>query len=377
MKRGCYKSIDDIGCDVINTFSGSGLDFSYGLLRAVEKSLWGDLTVKYLTIEDEGRVISFIPVYYGRNVNINALLPEKFQDVYNKIVSFVGEGIKTTFLIAGSLISDKGWIPFVSDCNKEEVVKEIVKYIDTFSRSIDVKVCMIKDIHVSFPEGLASKIEGEGFTKLYSLPTVIIDTDFKDFKSYTDSLSKNAKKHSRKTEKSAANTFEFKITNDYTDLIDEIFPLFRSTYLKARYQFDEALPAFFHECSKSKDPKTEIITCHYNNKIVGALINFYNEKEQLNKRIGVDYSCEHTPLIYTSLMYKGIKSALNKGVKKVYLGQSTYVPKVRLGGKIEDVFFYVKAYDPLLKLSLPWQKKYSKNFRSEQVVSLASKGVSV
>lgn len=377
MKRGYYESIDDIGVDVINKLSGSTLDFSFGLLRAVEKSLWGDLKVAYLTIESSDEMLSFMPVYHGTNVNINALLPEKFQEIYNKIVTFVGSGIKTTFLIAGSLISDKGWVPLLDGCDSLRVVENMVDYIDTFSRSINVKVCMIKDIHTSFPDELMSKIEGGGFAKLYSLPTVTINTDFKNFDGYTGSLSKNSRKHSRKVEKSADEKFEFQVIEKYSHMIDDIFPLFRSTYLKAKYQFDEALPKFFYECSLSESPKTELIVCRYNNDIVGALINFYNDDEQLNKRIGIDYNCEHTPLIYTSLMYKGIRSAIEKGVKKVYLGQSTYVPKIRLGGEIEDEYFYVKAYDPLLRMSMPWQKKYSENFKSERVLSLAAEGVSV
>lgn len=377
MKRGYYESVDDITSDVIDTFSGSTLDFSFGLLRAVEKSLWGDLSVAYLTIEDDNTILSFMPVYYGTNVNINALLPEKFQEVYNKIVDFIGSSIKTTFLISGSLISDKGWIPLLDGCDSSRVVGEMVDYIDKFSRSLNVKVCMVKDIHMSFPDVLMSKIEAQGFTKLYSLPTVIINTDFKDFDGYAASLSKNARKHARKVEKSADDKFEFQVIQKYSHMIDDIFPLFRSTYLKARYQFDEATPRFFYECSLSENPKTELIVCRYNGVIVGALINFYNDDEQLNKRIGIDYRCEHAPLIYTSLMYKGIRSAIEKDVKKVYLGQSTYVPKIRLGGEIEDEYFYVKAYDPLLRISMPWQKKYSENFKSERVLSLAAEGVSV
>ncbi|PCK07418.1 MAG: hypothetical protein COA42_14330 [Alteromonadaceae bacterium] len=376
MKPGIYDTIDEIDISAIEKLKGAELDFSHGLLKAVEKGLWGDLSVKYLSLESGGEILSLIPVYYGTNININALLPAGFQKTYNALVDFIGDSLKTPFLIAGSLISDKGWIPMVSGCDERKVVREMVKYIDSFARSQKVKVAMIKDIHCSFPQALISEIEVQNYKKLYSLPTVVIDTDVDNFAAYTKTLTKNSRKHARKVEKSASDVFQFEVINDYSHLIDEIFPLFRATYLKARYQFDEALPIFFEECSKSISPKTELITCRYKNKIVGALINFYNESEQLNKRIGIDYSCEYTPLIYTSLMYQGIRSAIDKSLKKVYLGQSTYVPKVRLGGSVEDEYFYVKAYDPLLKLSMPWQVKYSQKFRCEEVIRLASEGVS-
>lgn len=372
-----YDSIDALGPEVLGRFEGSRLDFSYGVLRALEKALWGDLSVHYLTVEADGQPQAFLPVYVGTNVNLNALLPKALQDGYFKLVRLLGAAIATRFAIAGNLISDKGWIPMLPDQASPALVTAMVSHVDAFSRAQKVKVSLIKDIHCAFPPEWLAAIEQQGYYQLYSLPTMIVDTPFSSFEDYSQSLSKNAKKHSRKVLKAAHERFTFETITDYGDQIDAIFPLFRATYLKAKYQFDESVPRFVEECARSTTPHTELIVCRKKGAIVGALINFYDDNEQLNKRIGIDYAQEDTPLIYAALMYEGIRSAIDKGLRRVYLGQSTYVPKARLGGRPEDEYFYVKSYDPILTLSLPWQRRWSENYRAERVERLALEGVSV
>lgn len=377
MHRLVYESIEAIGRGPVSGLDGSRLDFSYGLLRAVEKSLFGDLVVRYLTIEDERGVLAMMPVYVGTNVNINALMPKSIQDGYFKLVALLGDAAKTRFLIAGSLISDKGWIPMLPEAQSPELVGEMMAHIDDFCIGQRVKIGMIKDIHRDFPREMTDRIVERGFQKLYSLPTVTIGTDYPNFDAYVQNLKKNARKHARKVLKAASQRFVFETVNDIASYIDLIYPLFRATYLKAKYQFDESTPAFLHYAAQIDDLGKELILCRKDGRVVGALINFFDDKEQLNKRIGIDYGEEDTPLIYTSLMYQGMRSAIERGLKRVYLGQSTYVPKVRLGGDLEDEYFCVKPYDPLLRLSMPWQIRRSENYRAELVEALALEGTSV
>ena len=79
MRATSYETIDAIGADALAPLP-TGLDFAFGLLRAMERSLWGELVVRYLTVEDDtGKVLAFTPVYIGSNLNFNALLPKVVQ----------------------------------------------------------------------------------------------------------------------------------------------------------------------------------------------------------------------------------------------------------------------------------------------------------
>lgn len=377
MQRNMYESIEQLSPESINVLTGSPLDFSHGLLRVVEKGLWGDLEVRYLTIERDGRILAMLPVYSGSNVNINALMPKGLQNGIDRFVRSFGLAQRTSFCIAGNPISDKGWIPMAEDAAGPELVAAMTEHVEQYASSLKVQLCLIKDIHDDFPADWKAAIEHHGFQRTFSLPTVIVNTDFPSFDDYISALKKNARKHARKTLRAAESLLEFESTTDYRHMIDQVFPLLRGTYLKAKYQFDEGNPAFVQACSEIQDMGTELIVARKNGQVVGALINFFRDGEQLNKRIGIDYRQEETPLIYTSLMYQGIRSAVERGCKRVYLGQSTYVPKMRLGGWLEDMYFYVKPYDPLLKLMMPLSKRWSADYMAHKVEAKALEGISV
>ncbi|MEO1335169.1 MAG: GNAT family N-acetyltransferase [Myxococcota bacterium] len=377
MRQAVLRSIDDIPIDQLSELEGSRLDFSYGLLRAVEKSLWGELDVNYLALYDADTLAGLIPAYTGTNLNINVLLPKWFQDGFLSIVRLVGSSAKTKVVVAGSIISDKGWIPTNPKYSTSLVAAEMTDFLTAFSKQQKVKAVMLKDIHESFPPDGLEEMEKRGYNRLYSLPTVMVNTDFDNFSAYEQSLPKNSRKHARKVLKAAKRKLAIDIVEDYSAMIADIYPLLRATYRKANYKFDDATPWFLHEACSSVEPKSELIACRNGGRLVGALVNFFDGDAYMAKRIGIDYTDEMAPLIYTALMYRGIERAIERGCKQLYLGQSTYVPKMRLGGVIENEYFYVKVFDPVLRLTIPWQKRLSQAYEAKRVTEMALQGVSV
>ena len=203
MKTTIFNSIDELGEDFPSHFVGSELDFSYGLLKAIEKSIWGDLFVCYLVVEDNVGPAVFSPVFIGSNLNINTMLPRSIQEGYLKLVRHFGNHMKTRFVIAGSIISDKGWIPLRKDLLSNEdkahsVVSHFLSSLDELAIAHRAKIAMVKDIHESFPEKIKSCFGENKYKALQSLPTVTINTDFIDFEGYMSSLTKNSRKHCRK-----------------------------------------------------------------------------------------------------------------------------------------------------------------------------------
>src|SRR5689334_25311196 len=107
MRAHVYQSIDDIGAERLARLP-LGLDCSLGLLRAMERSIWGELEVRYITVEDEetNALLAFTPCYVGSNLNFNALLPKLIQNSYYALVDGLGTRMATRVAILGCLISD-------------------------------------------------------------------------------------------------------------------------------------------------------------------------------------------------------------------------------------------------------------------------------
>jgi hypothetical protein len=381
MRSRIYESIDDLGAERIAPLP-TGLDFSFGLLRAMERSLWGELVVRYLAVEEnDGTLLAFTPVYAGSNLNFNALLPKAIQKGYDALVGGLGMAMATRVAVVGCLISDRGWIPMHPELTERaEAIRLMLHDLDRVAKEHKAQLAMLKDIHRDFPAEDRAVMRAAGYTEGFSLPTIRINTKYASFEEYlTKHLSKNGRKHARKQFTHAEGVYSLRVIDDFAEMIPRVFPLHRAVFLKAKYQFEELPPRFFVECARTKDPKTELVVCERiaDQRIVGSLMIFYNDREQQNKRIGIDYDIADSGLIYNLLNYTGIQRAIARGLETLWLGQSSYLPKTRMGGEIEDQYLLIKAYDPVLKPTLPLQRWWMSRYAAAKIEAGLEQGVSI
>lgn len=388
MELSVYDSIDGLGPAALAPLSG-GLDFSYGLLRAVERSLWGHLGVRYLAVEDGGGVAAFTPVYLGSNLNFNALLPQAVQASYALQVAQLGVGAAYTVAVVGSLISDRGGIPMHPELgDRRGALALLLAAFDELARESHAHLTLIKDVHESLPAEERAQMRAAGYSEGFSLPTIRIDTDYPSWEDYLSRhLSKNGRKHARKQFRHAEGRYALRTVSDFAALVPAVYPLMRRVFLKAKYQFEELPPRFFAECSGSENPQTELILCEEagdggggngnGGEIVGAMLVFYDHRQQLDKRIGVDYDRPDSGLIYNLLNYQGLIRAIERGIPVVELGQSAYLPKTRYGGELTDQYLMLKAHSAALKPTLPLQRVWMRRYRAEAIREQVARGVAV
>lgn len=379
MRAQVYDSIDDIGSDRLETVP-TGLDFSFGLLRAMERSLWGELLVRYITVEsNDGTVLAFTPAYVGSNLNFNALLPKFIQTGYDSLVGSLGVAMATRVAVVGSLISDRGWIPMRPELeDRKGALRLLLGEIDRVAKKHTAQLGMLKDIHCGFPAEERALMRETGFTEGFSLPTIRVNTGYRSFEEFlAKQLTKNGRKHARKQFHKAEGVYTLRVVEDFEQLIPRVFPLHRAVFLKAKYQFEELPPRFFVECARCTSPNTELVLCERSDgRIAGSLLIFYNDYEQQNKRIGIAYDLADSGLIYNLLNYTGIQRAIARGLPTLWLGQSSYLTKTRLGGEIEDQYLLIKAYDPVLKPTLPLQRWWMSRYSAENIRAGLEKGAS-
>jgi hypothetical protein len=360
---------------------GGGLECSYGLLRAVERSLWGRLAVRYLAVEDGGETVAATPVYLGSELNCNALLPVVVQRLAAAAVERLGVAAATRVAVVGSLISDRGGIPMHPGLGDRMAALELIlDGVDRLAGEHRAQLGLLKDVHQDLPAEERARMREQGYVEGYSLPTIRVPTDVPSFDAYLERrLSKNGRKHARKQFRHAEGVYRLRAVADFAELVPRVYPLFRAVFLKAKYQFEELGPRFYAECAVSTHPPTELLLCETadGGEIVGALLVFYGERQQLDKRIGIDYRVPDGGLVYNLLNYEGIRRAIDRGIPIVDLGQSAYLPKTRLGGELTDQYLLVKGYDPLLRPTLPLQRRWMQRYRAAAVQAAVARGEAV
>ncbi|MCA9706078.1 MAG: hypothetical protein KDK70_09545, partial [Myxococcales bacterium] len=351
---------------------GSPVDFSYGLLRAVERSLWGDVEVSYVCVEQGRELLGMLPVYFGTNIEFMALMPEAIKGGYASMVEHLGLGQAYRVAVAGSLMSDRGFVPLLPGCARAEVLDRMIAALDEIAREQRLHLTIVKDVHQDFP-GI-DRFRAASFVECHSLPTVRVDTDFSSTDEYVSRLTPNGRSNARRVLKKAKREFRMRFVSDYAELMPRIYPLLRATYLKAPVKLEELPPRFVIDCASVTPPSSELLVCERGDRIVGAYLIFFHKGQQLNKRVGIDYADPQSPLIYNALNIHSLLRAAERGIGLSYLGQTSYTPKLRLGGQLEDQFLFIKGHRLSTRLSLPLQRRWSLRFRAADVADAVKRG---
>ncbi len=367
-----YDSIDLIGPERIEPLEGSPVDFSFGLLRAMERSLWGDVRVRYVCVEEAGDLLGFIPVYIGTNIEFMALMPGPIKAGYAGLVEHMGLGQAYGVAVAGSLISDRGFIPLRPGCDRDAVLDSIIAAIDVIADEHRLHLAFIKDVHQDFP-GI-DRFRAKSFAECYSLPTVAVDTSFTSRSEYIAGLTPNGRSNARRVLKNAAREFTLRFVPIEPELVPRIYPLLRATYLKAPFKLEELPPRFISESAAVQPPSSEALLCERGDRVVGAYLIFFHKGQQLNKRVGIDYGDPQSPLIYNALNIHALLRAAERSIPLSYLGQTSYTPKLRLGGRLENQYLFIKGYRASVRMSLPLQRLWMQRFRAEGIESAVKQG---
>jgi hypothetical protein len=374
MQTKIYDSIDEIGAERIDPLEGSPVDFSYGLLRVMERSLWGDIRVRYVCVEAGEELLGMLPVYIGTNIEFMALMPVPIKAGYAALVEHMGLGQAYGVAVAGSLISDRGFIPLRPGCDRNAVLDAMIAAIDRLAEEHRLHLAFIKDVHQDFP-GI-DRFRSGGFVECYSLPTVSVDTSFGSRDEYIARLTPNGRSNARRVLKNAAREFKLRFVPVDPALVSRVYPLMRATYLKAPFKLEELPPRFISESvGAAVHPlESEMLLCERGDRLVGAFMIYFYKGQQLNKRVGIDYSDPQSPLIYNALNMHCLLRAAERSIPLSYLGQTSYTPKVRLGGRLENQHLFIRGYRLSVRLSLPLQRWWNQRFRADGIESAVKQG---
>ena len=113
--------------------------------------------------------------------------------------------------------------------------------------------------------------------------------------------------------------------------MDEIFGLFRQTYLKSKTKFEELNRTWFARIAGL--PTARFITLR--EKQTGAIVAFMAcfgcGSRLINKHVGFDYSKPKSWMLYFRLWDAAVDWALSKGFTSIHSGQTTYQAKIEMG----------------------------------------------
>jgi predicted N-acyltransferase len=293
----------------------------------------------YKTVEDSGmRTLKYVVV--RENGTLKAVACCHLYDEERLVM-------KTRFLEVGCPLGTAR--AFFSE--NAQQTKMLLEGVEELRRRVHAKGSMILDLGKKDYDFFKNHIRG--FTTLSTKDRTFLDVDFNDFEEYLSSLNSSSRRSIRKTLHRNENRWKIKhiLTSDFSQWKGVARTLQKYTceqHGDFRMHLTEQL---YEALGRNLKEKAEL-TLFFKDDIplaCGMCLN--SPTVAVHKFAGVDPRYKKYQA-YFLLYYEGIKTAIERGQKRIYFGTTTYEFKEKIGCTIEPMFGFAKLNNPLLNVLL-------------------------
>jgi len=339
------QSIKDVNEEEWNRLvSPQDIQMSYSYIKSVENSEISDYQHRYILIYDDGsRLIASLPVFITNKFCLDTPLTGKCKMLCKKVRDVLPMFLSKRVLFCGCCISEYNKINIMEKTKKNMVLKLMLEEIDKMAEREKVKFVLAKDF---IDDGNCFKEESrkKGYFDFCSLPGTYIDIECDSFETYIQGLKikqrQNIRNKINKCRK--AGGLEFEIVEDFGKISDKLHELYMQTFNNAEVQFDRIGRDFFENINNFMGESSKVILAKREGNIIGFALLVCSRDSCVNVRIGLDYKYAHLYHVYFMLHYKNIEYAIESGAKRLYLSQTTYIPKLEMGAKIAGLTGFVR-----------------------------------
>jgi len=311
----------------------------------------------YLVLEDrEGRVRAVQPLFVSLQDVLEGLpvRAQRIAKVFTRLAPnlarfrtlWVGPSVGEAAL--GAEAGDRVWC-----------ARALLEALPLVSRRLRAPLIVLKDFPSEWRFGLQVFVEN-GYTRLPSMPSVVLDLDFKSFDDYQNTLSSRVRydlrRKFRQAERLPPVTVE--VVNDISDRMDELYPLYLQVHQHASQRFETLTPEYFRRLGREMAERSRFFIWSQEGRPVAFDACTLFEGELWADAIGLDYRVALDLHLYFIVKRDVIDWACRNGVRRYHSGPLNYDPKLRLGFRLEPLDLYVwhrnRVTNEILGRAAPW-----------------------
>ena len=233
------------------------------------------------------------------------------------------------------------------------------------------RLIVMKEFPAEYRTSLGCFVD-HGFTRVPSLPMVVLDIDYADFDDYMQrGLHGKMRSHLRRKFRDAAKSepIEMSVVSDVTPIIDDIYPLYLQVYERATLRFEKLTKEYFCEVGRRMPDKARFFIWRQSGKPVAFSLSLVHGDAIYNEYLGLDYAVALDLHLYFYAFRDVMSWAIANGYKRYLSTGLSYDPKLHLRFRLFPLDLYVRhtsrAWNVLLKWLLPLIEptRYDKTLR--------------
>lgn len=372
-----YKIFDNINKidkkDWDNVFGD--IPESYPFYKTLGDSELPEFTFFYLVIYRDGQIVLIAP-FFSTDFNLDIAVEGWVSKVIKFIRNFFLRFLVLKTLFCGTPFGEYGVLGIRQDCQGDpSLIPLLLAGTKDLAVKINAPLIIFKDFlkqSTLFLDALTQ----QGYSKVESFPTVLLNLNFVSFEDYLKSLGSSTRKSFKKKLKQAQirGKIEVKSVQEIEGQVDQIVKLYENTYREGLTKFERLTKKFFLQVAHDLYPHTHFFLYYVDGKLAAFNLCFVYPDLLIDKFIGLDYDISNYFNLYFVSWAFNIRWCIDNSLHCYHPGQTDYEPKIRLGGQLIPLYAYLKhkniLFNFLLKLLIPFLKpdSYDKDIRKQKHV---------
>ncbi len=355
----CYRSIHDVDETHWNAAClRDSLFCSHRFLKVVEGSNSEAALFWYLLFSVGDRPVG-AAVLSAFDVRFDLLISPAMQRFCRRVRRMVPQFMKSRVLFCGLPVSIGRHALMINAPElKSNVATAVVREMHQVARGEGIRYLCLKE----FPEEMLPDIKDASQNKLFkapSVPRVHLPIRWPDFAGYLEHMRHGYRRQVRSSLHKLRDDIEIVTGGRDVCSAAEFYPLYSQVMGRTPTKLEILNEGFFQELYEQFEAELTVIAIKRDHEVLGAALLIQHRGELTFLFVGIDYPLRDRYDVYFNLLNAIVELAISGGFAILDLGQTSYEPKLRLGGEPHPMRFYfgatsrpryllLKALSPLL-----------------------------
>jgi hypothetical protein len=319
-----------------HTFASEARDARY--YEVIEETLPEKFDYRYLILRNSATGQTAVQPFFFIAQDLTDGLPKKFRQMVARVQRTFPRFLVMRVLMVGCAVGE-GQVA----CSEPWAVQALHEALRIVARQSRASVIVFKDYPARHREAL-SLFSSDGYRRVPSMPGAKVDLSYNDFEDYMQRrlgkvFRKNLRRKFRASE--AIGRPEMTVCNDVSDIIGEVYPLYKQTLARADFSFEELTPEFLARVGREMPDKARFFLWRLDGKIIAFNFCLLHDGVLYDMDIGLDYSVALDLHLYFVTWRDVFNWAIQNGVRTYYTAPLNYDPKLHLRLELAPLDLYV------------------------------------
>src|SRR5947207_70283 len=257
----------------------------------VEDTIHKEFDYRYFAIKDDAGSVRAVQPFFILDLDLLVGISPRFGALIDGIRRLFPNFMRMRTLMVGC-VAGEGHLDAAKAASSDAATQALASSVVAHARLLRASLIVLKEFPAQYRPALGCFLQ-QGFTRVPSLPMTWLNIDYANFDEYMmKALNSAARTKLRRKFRAAARapSIELSVVEDITPVIDDVYPLYLSVYLRSKLRFEKLTKEYFCGLGRLMPDKVRFFIWRQNGKIVAFAACMLQGDALYAEYIGLDYA---------------------------------------------------------------------------------------